>query len=132
MKKLVKSVIAVGILSVSISTSVLAADMNKNMHNNMSMSHEKMGSMHNNMEEMKNKISAIKKERDPIKQQDLMLDYRNSMMGIMKTMHEKMAGMPIDDQIKMAEKHMDLMEDMMPKMSGNKMKKMNSNTKHNH
>lgn len=132
MKKLVKSVITVGILSISISASAFGADLNKSMHSNMAMSHENMEKMHSNMLAMKAQVFAVKQENDPKKQQELMHKHRKSMIKMMQIMHRKMADKPIEQQINMAEHHIKMMEGMMPNMGSAKMTDKNSSNKHNH
>jgi|TARA_R110001606_G_scaffold103950_1_gene227246 hypothetical protein len=56
MKKLVKLVAVISIVSTTIGASAIGAEMKKGMHNNMAMSHENMEKMHNNMLAMKHVV----------------------------------------------------------------------------
>ena len=50
----------------------------------------------------------------------------------MQIMHRRMADKPIEQQIKMAEHHLEMMSNMMPKMGSSKMSGKKSTNKHNH
>ena len=132
MKKLVKLVAVISILSTTIGASAIGAEMKKGMHNNMAMSHENMEKMHNNMLAMKQQILSAKQESDPEKQQEILHKHRKSMIKMMQIIHRRMADKPIEQQIKMAEHHLEMMSNMMPKMGSSKMSRKKSTNKHNH
>ena len=58
--------------------------------------------------------------------------HRKSMIKMMQIMHRRMADKPIEQQIKMAEHHLEMMSNMMPKMGSSKMSGKKSTNKHNH
>ncbi|CAI4157970.1 hypothetical protein [Alteromonas abrolhosensis] len=126
MKKLFKST-AFSIALVMIATAQ-AQQMNEHKHQasdkpkmqmGMNMSDKDMHMAHAKMKAMKEDVQAIKSERDPQKQREMMNKHMQSMMGMMDMMHEKMDAQPMQDQITMAEMHLNMMEMMMRKMTGN-------------
>ena len=132
MKKLVKLVAVISILSTTIGASAIGAEMKKGMHNNMAMSHENMEKMHNNMLAMKQQILSAKQENNAEKQQEIMHKHRKSMIKMMQIMHRRMADKPIEQQINMAEHHLEMMSNMMPQKGSRKMSGKKSANKHNH
>tara|TARA_B110000467_G_C18053189_1_gene332246 strand:- start:158 stop:523 length:366 start_codon:yes stop_codon:yes gene_type:complete len=118
MKNFIKCVLAASILSVSISNQVIGMEADKkDMHTGMAMSHENMEKMHNNMLVMEEQILAVKQESDPKKQQKIMHKHRKSMLKMIQIMHRNMGNMPLTQQIKMAEHHLEMIKGIMPKMS---------------
>lgn len=81
---------------------------------------------------MKQQILSAKQESDPEKQQEILHKHRKSMIKMMQIMHRRMADKPIEQQIKMAEHHLEMMSNMMPKMGSSKMSGKKSTNKHNH
>ena len=121
MKKLAKSILTISILSAAMSAPVISQEtVNQDMHQGMAMSHENMEKLHENMVVMKQQILSAKQESDPKKQQQIMDDHRKSMIKMMLIIHRNMADKPLDQQIKMAEHHLKMVEGMMPEMGLNK------------
>jgi hypothetical protein len=62
----------------------------------------------------------------------MMAEHHHSMMKMMQFMHKNMEAMPMHKQIKMAEHHLEMMENMMPQIKHKMAEMKDSNQQHSH